>query len=112
MALKVDYKDPEFIGDVKFQLIHNANSTVSFIDKTEYVEPDESNRDYINSAFINMTNHAINALASQYSLWVGSFTPLKENYKDATFSGNKQFQMSQSGDIVTLSDVTPYTQIK
>lgn len=111
MALKVDYKDPEFVGEVKYQLIHNGNGTVSFIDKTEYIETDESKRDYINATFINMTNQAINSLANQYSLWVGSFTPLKENYKNATFSGNKEFQLSQSGDIISLTDMTTYTQV-
>lgn len=111
MALKIDYKDPEFIGKMKYQLIQNGNGTVSFIDRTEYIEPDASKRDYINAAFINLTNHSINTLASNYSLWFGSNTPLKENYIDAAFSGNKQFQMAQSGDIVTLTDITSYSTV-
>lgn len=106
MSLRTDFKDPEFSGDVLYQLINNGNGTVSFVDKTTYL----SEGDYIVAANINATNSAINALASTYSEWISSYTALPTNFVDAQFSGRKQFNMSKSGDIATFTDATTYTQ--
>lgn len=103
--LRTDYRDPEFSGDIQYQLIHNGNGTVSFEDKTVYIRQG----DYIVAENINETNAAINTLASTYSAWISAYTPLPTNFVNAQFSGKKQFQMNQSGDIVTFTDVTTYT---
>lgn len=106
MSLRTDFRDPEFSGEIQYQLINNGNGTVSFVDKTVYL----SEGDYIVAANINETNTAVNALASLYSAWISSYTPLPTNFVDAQFNGKKQFQMSQSGNTVTLTDVTTYSQ--
>ena len=106
MSLKTDFREPEFTGEVQYLLIHNGNGTVSFEDKTAYI----SEGDYIVAANINETNTAINALASRYSAWIPAYTALKTNFVNSQWTGEKQFQMTQSGDVVTLTDVTTYSQ--
>lgn len=107
MALKTDYREPEFSGDIKYLLKQNGDGTVSFEDRTTYIRTG----DYIVAANINETNAAINTLAARYSAWIPSYTALKTNFKDSQWTGEKKFQMSQSGDTVTLTDVTTYSQV-
>jgi hypothetical protein len=105
-TLKTDYKESTFVGDMEYELVNNGNN-VYFIDQTIYT----TNGDYLVAAVFNDTNSAINSMASLYSSWIGSYTALKTNYVDATYSGNKQYQMTTQDGYTILTDVTSYTQV-
>lgn len=112
MPLVTDYRDYEHTGDIKYELRYNGDNTVSFVDTTSY-QPTTDKTIYVTASYINTTNAAVNDLAALYRAWnwMGSFTPLKDDYVDAEWSGLKKFQMTSVGSDVTFTDVTSYTQV-
>jgi len=54
--LKTDYKDDVFSGNRKYQMVQNGDSTVSFVDVTEYVQVGDN----YGASDINAQNTALN----------------------------------------------------
>lgn len=114
--LETGYKELEFPDGVSSPLLsvtynNDANHSVSFTDITNYKNKSDPLCVYINADLINLTNTEINSLASRYSAWIPSYTPLDTNLVNAEFSVKKFVMTDIGSDEVTLTDVTSYAQI-
>lgn len=107
--LKENYREAEYADgytNKHLLIIYNQDNTISFEDTTQY----KNTGDYINATQINVTNAAINDLASRYSLWISPYTALPTNLANATFSGRKKFVMNDLGNNkVSFADMTTYS---
>ena len=106
--LKTNYVESVFQDAVqKFYMTNNGDGTVSFADigDSQYIVKG----DYITATDINTTNAAVNDLASQYSDWLGTYTPLDTNYTNDIFTVKKFAMTSLGDDEYTFTDQTSYT---
>lgn len=106
--LKTNYVESVFEDAVqKFYMTDNGDGTVSFSDigDSQYIVKG----DYITATDINTTNAAVNDLASRYSDWLSSYTPLDTDYTNDIFTVKKFVMTSLGNDEYTFTDQTSYT---
>jgi hypothetical protein len=106
--LKTNYVESVFEDAVqKFYMTDNGDGTVSFSDigDSQYIVKG----DYITATDINTTNAAVNDLASRYSDWLSTYTPLDTNYTNDIFTVKKFVMTSLGNDEYTFTDQTSYT---
>lgn len=87
--LPTNYKDREWQGNRKFQLINNDDGTVSLVDKTEYTVEEES---YFGAKQLNTVGEAYNAMRDSITQYffdivipANSFTLVSSGYPSDRF---------------------------
>lgn len=119
-TLSTSYVDAVWSGNRKYQLINNADNTVSFTDETDYTVEGT----YFGASDINATNRQVNGVSSAKTIniaanaWSSSTSTVNGNaYYTATVSGlviyvdNPEIAISPAGTVPTTAEESAFSAL-
>lgn len=119
-TLSTSYVDAVWSGNRKYQLINNADNTVSFTDSTDYTVEGS----YFGATDINATNRQVNGVSSAKTItiattaWSSSTSTVNGNaYYTATVTGNTiyvdnpEIAISPAGTVPTTAEESAFSAL-